>query len=143
MNKKKTFGDLKTGDTIFYVDYDELAECFKIYEYEVFVSRDTISEDCIVLGTVVKNGYPWKHHFDRLILKDCNSFTTFDNCGFLKHTDYIFIDEDEAKDKCLSLMFELCEEKRKEMTKIIENYRDCCDILKSYFENKEHMKVQL
>ena len=80
MNKKKTFGDLKTGDTIFYVDYDELAECFKIYEYEVFVSRDTISEDCIVLGTVVKNGYPWKHHFDRLILKDCNSFTTFDNC---------------------------------------------------------------
>ncbi len=139
---KKTFGDLITGDSIYYVDYCELADCFKIYEYSIIVSDNTLQKDkYIEIETIVKPGSPSKHRYSGFLLYRNNSETTIkDNWHSITGNDYFFANYQDAKDKCLNLMVELCREKSVRVKKALEDYNVCWTKFEHFLNDNNLMK---
>ena len=139
---KKTFGDLITGDSIYYVDYCELEDCFKIYEYSIIVSDNTLEKDkYIVIETIIKPGFPLKHRYSGFLLpKNDSEKVIRSSYNNITGNDYFFADYQYAKEKCLNLMFKLCEKKREKAVKAFEEYNVCWNKLKRYYEDDKIMK---
>jgi hypothetical protein len=140
----KTFGDLKTGDFIYYIDWDEYKKVYSIFKHSIFVHEPRnidIIENTIKIDIKINIGEYYSHRITDLSLsKDKNTvkWGKPDNIvrGHAKGGLAITVDYDEAKKICLSFMRQYCEimrERTKSMaSEMYEAITKFNDMLENY-----------
>lgn len=108
---KKKFGDLNTGDIIYYVGWDEQKKRFDVFEHNIVVKR-TIDTTCVCIDITINNGEYFSHRITDLCLDKNETSKIWGHPNFILIDDNavgglaISIDYEEAKKICLKFMFE-------------------------------------
>lgn len=104
---KRTFGDLETGDIIYYIAWDSQEGKYKVFEHEIVV-KNTIDDKSICIDIKLRPGDYISHRITDLCLPRNNTTTTWDSnrtiCALCISVDY-----EDAKKICLACMFKYCE----------------------------------
>ncbi len=132
----KTFGDLKSGDIIYYIAWDEEKKVYSVFEHIVHV-RETSTLD--VLGNVItidiklRPGDYLSHGVTGLVLSRNDAirkwsephYCTSGKSGGLAIT----VDYNEAKNICISFMRKHCELMRERSKAVASEMDDAIDKL--------------
>lgn len=105
---KRTFGDLETGDIIYYIAWDSQKEKYKVFEHEIVV-KNTIDDKSICIDIKLRPGDYISHRITDLCLLRNNTTTTWDSGGNRIYVFSISVDYEDAKKICLACMFKYCE----------------------------------
>jgi len=107
----KKFGDLNTGDIIYYVGWDEQKKTFDVFEHLVFVHWQTENK-WICIDIKIRPGEYFSHRFTDLCLDKNETSKIWGHPKSIKIDDNaigglaVSVDYEEAKKICFKFMFE-------------------------------------
>ena len=127
-----TFGDLKSGDIIYYIDWDEYKKVYSIFKHKVFVHEQKeiyAIQNSIKIDIEINVGEPYSHRMTDLVLKKNNNKVVWgkpDNIvgGHARGALAITVDYDEAKKICLSFMRQYCEIMRERTKNMVSDMHE-------------------
>lgn len=110
---KRTFGDLETGDIIYYIAWDSQEEKYKVFEHEIVV-KNTIDDKSICIDIKLKPGDYISHRITDLCLTRNETTRVWSNPVFYADGTRagglsISVDYEEAKKICFGFMYRYCE----------------------------------
>ena len=139
----KTFGDLKSGDIIYYIAWDEYKKVYSIFKHKVLVHEQkkiyTI-QNSIKIDIEINVGEPYSHRMTDLVLKKINHKVVWGNPdnivgGHARGALAITVDYDEAKKICLSFMRKYCEIMRERTKNMVSEMYEAINKFNDMLEN--------
>ncbi len=108
----KTFGDLKSGDIIYYIAWDEYKKVYRIFKYNVLAHEPNnidIKYNTITIDIEITPGGFISHRLTNLALDKNDNTRIWSKDTALSKGFGVSVDYDEAKKICLMFMRQYCE----------------------------------
>ena len=123
----KTFGDLKSGDIIYYIAWDEYKKVYRIFKYNVLAHEPNnidIKYNTITIDIEITPGGFISHRLTNLALDKNDNTRIWSEDTALSKGFGVSVDYDEAKKICLMFMRQYCKYMFKKSNDVISEMND-------------------